>query len=33
MTAVVYWRDKLDAALKEAGERQLPVVLEIHLEG
>jgi len=33
MTAVVYWRDSFDAALKEAKEQQHPVVLELHLEG
>jgi hypothetical protein len=33
MAAVVYWRDNFDAALKEAREQNLPLLLELHMEG
>ena len=33
MTAVVYWRDNWEAALKEAKEANRPLALEIYMEG
>ena len=33
MTAVVYWRDNWEAALKEAKEANRPLVLEFYMEG
>ena len=33
MTAVVYWRDNFEAALKEAKEANHPLVLELYMEG
>jgi hypothetical protein len=32
MTAVVYWRDNWETALKEAEEQKRPVVLELYME-
>jgi uncharacterized protein len=32
MTAVVYWRDNWESALKEAKEQNRPVVLELYME-
>lgn len=33
MTAVVYWRDNWEAALKEAQQQNRPLALELYLEG
>jgi len=32
MSVVVYWRDSWEAALKEAGEQNRPLVLELYME-
>lgn len=33
MSAAIAWRDKWDEALAEAKQKNLPLVLEFHLEG